>query len=47
LAPELEGAAAQLKTAAAKIDVSKFKGQADDFANSLPANKAKRLETKR
>lgn len=41
LAPGLEGSAAQLKTAAAKIDVSKFKGQADDFANSLPANKAK------
>jgi hypothetical protein len=41
LAPGLEGSAAQLKTAAAKIDVSKFKGQSDDFANSLPANKAK------
>lgn len=41
LAPGLEGSAAQLKTAAAKIDVSKFKGQADDFANSLPASKAK------
>lgn len=41
LAPGLEGSAAQLKTAAAKIDVSKFKGQADEFANSLPANKAK------
>lgn len=41
LNPALEGSAAQLKTAAAKIDVNKFKGQADDFANSLPANKAK------
>lgn len=41
LAPGLEGSAAQLKTAAAKIDVEKFKGKTDEFANSLPANKAK------
>ena len=41
LAPGLEGSAAQLKTAAAKIDVSKLKASGDDFSNSLPANKAK------
>ena len=41
LAPGLEGSAAQLKTAAAKIDVSKLKAAGDDFSNSLPANKAK------
>jgi hypothetical protein len=41
LDPTLQGSAAQLKTAAAKIDVSKLKAQGDDFANSLPATKAK------
>lgn len=41
LAPGLEGSAAQLKTAAAKIDVSKLKAAGDDLSNSLPANKAK------
>ena len=41
LDPALQGSAAQLKTAAAKIDVSKLKAQGDDFANSLPAVKAK------
>jgi hypothetical protein len=41
LAPGLEGSSAQLKTAAAKIDVSKLKAAGDDLSNSLPANKAK------
>jgi hypothetical protein len=41
LDPTLQGSASQLKTAAAKIDVSKLKAQGDDFANSLPATKAK------
>jgi hypothetical protein len=41
LAPGLEGSEKQLKTAAAKIDVSKLKASGDDFSNSLPANKAK------
>jgi hypothetical protein len=41
LDPTLQGSAKQLKTAAAKIDVSKLKASGDDFSNSLPANKAK------
>lgn len=41
LDPTLQGSAAQLKTAAAKVDVSKLKAQGDSFANSLPAVKAK------
>jgi hypothetical protein len=41
LDPALQGAEKQLKTAAAKIDVSKLKALGDDFSNSLPANKAK------
>lgn len=46
LDPTLQGSAAQLKTAAAKVDVSKLKAQGDDFSNSLPATKAKDWRTK-
>ena len=41
LDPTLQGSAKQLKTAAAKVDVSKLKAAGDDFSNSLPATKAK------
>jgi hypothetical protein len=46
LDPALQGSAAQFKKAAAKVDVSKLKATGDDYANSLPAAKAKEWRQK-